>query len=695
MPDAPSLDDLKARVIRAHLQGATPSDATPPNPARTPGGEAESVAQAFRRGFGEGRGGGAPLGEAIRGGPIPLITQPIREAAADISGLYRGTQEALAASGPLGRDIAAMPEAFQGSPGGIVGAAPARGAVSEALFPGSNAAAARTSEQRLSTKAASTINRALGESVKGGQITAMDALDQMGAARQAGQPFTVSDLGGKPVERLAGTVYRAGGAPAAAMEKFYKGRGSEFTLDHLNTVAGARIERAIGENIASGSFRDASKNLIATRSERARPLWEEALAGGSTAPLEQQFGTAFNEAAAAERDSFQRLAQIKNEATQALGRQTTAGNVYSASGANRSAREIQQKFRAAEAELAEARKVGDEARQRLRQAQDDRSTEAPGAVWSPRLQQFLDDPEWKEGIRRGYRQERRDAVTENRRINPSEYAIVGIDENGDPIVGAVPTTKLLQVAREGRAAQIDDLRDPLTGGLTKEGRSKWRNLKAFEAEGYRLNPAWKTANDAWSGDTDSIRALQLGKKIFQIPYEDLVEDFRAMPENDKELFRLAAASKAVEDVKKTPFAADPSKRVLNNADELRRLRVLFDDDQRFVQFVQQINRERTMFATPVSVMRGSQTAERGMADVAAHALPLAYGVGNLLHNPISAAGHLYRGVRDIRRVLPNEKLNLEIARQLTDPKIALTAESSGALKVGLPPIPSYVPGASP
>lgn len=664
---------------------ATKYTVEPPSPVagpaeRTSQPPAETSLAAFGRGTSEAW-GDRPLGEETlqsvgiynkpgESSPIRSVNEalirPVMTAARGVGAVTHGAQEALVAAGGPGRDIAAMPEAFAGSPGSLRMPLPSGSDVSEALFPGSTQVARRTPQ----TRAEELVSKTFAKTEKGGETTALDLLDQMTEARLTGQPLTISDVGGRPIRRLAGTVYRSGGEAAAQMEKFYKERGTALTPDYQDTVAGARIEKAISDHIATGSFKQTGKALAAERSEKGRPLWDEATAGGSLAPLEHQFTNAFNDASKAEQEAAKAVAQAKTAATQSAAKQAGAGNVYSTSAANRASRDAGQQVSAAETALKAARKQADEIRTRLRQAQDDGSANAPGAIWSPRLQQFLDLGDWQKGIKRGLVMERRDAVTEGRPFNPSEYAIVGTDESGAPVVGKVPTMKLLQVAKEGVAAQIDKLRDPLTGGLSKAGRSVWRNLKAFEQEGYQLNPAWKAANDAWSGDSESIRSLQLGKKIFSIPFEDLVEDFGAMSKSDKELFRLSAASKAVEDLKKTPLSADPSKRVINSPDELQRLRVLFDNDNDFKRFVDNINRERIMFETSGDVMKGSQTAERQAADVGT-GLELAHGAAQLVHgHPLSAAGSF---VRAGKRFMGDPKRDLEVAKILTDPNATISA----------------------
>jgi hypothetical protein len=79
----------------------------------------ETTAHAFRRGLSEGFGDQPPGHEFIeKTGPLGrALAQPFQTALRGVNALVHGGQEALASTGRLGRDIAAMPEAFAGSPG--------------------------------------------------------------------------------------------------------------------------------------------------------------------------------------------------------------------------------------------------------------------------------------------------------------------------------------------------------------------------------------------------------------------------------------------------------------------------------------------------------------------------------------------------------------------------------------------------
>ena len=80
---------------------------------------------------------------------------------------------------------------------------------------------------------------------------------------------------------------------------------------------------------------------------------------------------------------------------------------------------------------------------RMRQAQSDASSNAPGAVWSPRIQNILELPIARSGLKKGIELARNDSAATGAPFNLREYAITGFDEAGQPIVGTVPNMRML------------------------------------------------------------------------------------------------------------------------------------------------------------------------------------------------------------------------------------------------------------
>jgi hypothetical protein len=538
---------------------------------------------------------------------------------------------------------------------------------------------------RAQRNAQRLVARVFAKDAKAGGPTATEVLDQFAEARQEGQPITLPEVGGKGVQRFAGSVYRGPGAAGTIMKKFYDAREKAVLDETLDTAAGARIASAIDRYLAPGSARQAAKALAATRSANARPLWDKAMEGGSIAPLESQFEDAFRGAAKEEADASKAFQQSYQKLTLARGKQSQAGNVYSTSAVNREVRDAQAQLRSAETALSRATADKGQITSRLRQAQSDRTAEAKGAVWSPRLQKYLDHPIFKEGLRKGQEIERLKAINEGRPFNPYEYAIVGEEADGTPKVGPVPNMKLLQMAKEGVDAMLyeheplrqNPLTDPLTGRRTKWGREVENALHEFVSEADRFNPDWKPARDQWSGDTASLRALRDGANMFKpgLTVEQLQEDFAKLPPGDKELFRMGAANDLQQDVDRT--AGDPSKAIIRNTEDRKKLRAIFDTKQQFDKFRSYIEREKTMYEVPYhELMGGSQTVERGAADADA----ALHGLRALWHgargNVLGTIDAIWRAAQHLpARAATNE----EVARLLANPGITLATGPGGKL----------------
>ena len=128
---------------------------------------------------------------------------------------------------------------------------------------------------------------------------------------------------------------------------------------------------------------------------------------------------------------------------------------------------------------------------------------------------------------------------------------------------------------------------------------------------------------------------------------------------------------------------DEAKALIRNTANRQKLRIMFPDKDRFDQFVNFIERERTMFETGTDIMKGSQTAERVGADpTSPEGLSALRDIGRVAHgDPFAALSLLGRARRGLglRR---QPELNQQIARQLTDPNVPLRIGPGGELQVG-------------
>lgn len=306
-----------------------------------------------------------------------------------------------------------------------------------------------------------------------------------------------SALGPKPdaVGILNDIRQRAGASEAAS---------SQTAKDALNaTMGGAADPHTV------------LTDMVSQRSAAAQPLYEKAMQGGSMAPLEKQFEGAFSDATGAVSQASKELAAAQQKQLLAAAEVSKAGNnVYASSGALDASREAQAAVDAAQKNLAAAAAQKEDVLGRLRQAQSDGSANAPGAVWNPRIQQFLDEPILKTGLAQGAKIQRLESLAEGKPFNPTEYAITGTDEAGNPIVGSVPNMRTLNVAKKGLDAMVAAAKDPTTGRLSEEGKAIDGVRRAFLTELDKINPDYAAARQSWAGPTVTQEAFNKGLGIF-------------------------------------------------------------------------------------------------------------------------------------------------------------------------------------
>ena len=546
-------------------------------------------------------------------------------------------------------------------------------------------------------KAQDIVQKRAAQDVASGAVTAQDVIQNIGRAREAGKPFSPVDVLGANVKGEAGRVARAPGISKNTMEAFYSGRNLE-SVDRLtgdiNNVFGSEPNLQLFEGLKQA------------RSLNAKPLYEKALQGGSIAPLERQFERSFVDIGSIESKASADLAASQSRLNAALAKQMqTGGNVYSTSAGNAEVRNAQADVVATERALASVQADKAKVADVMRRAQDDRTANAPGAVWNLRIQQFLDNPRVQQGIRRGLRIERDEALAEGRPMNPTDYAIVGTDAEGEPIVGSVPTMRLLAVAKEGLDSMLfgKEFRNEF-GDLDKEGVAIDRLNHSFVGELDNLNPDYAPARASWSGDTDSLKALQFGQKALRGNPEQNSAAMSQMSENDQEFARLGLAQTLREMANsKGPLAAEFDRLAGSKygATSTRdKLRPFFRSEEEMNSLVNAVADEIRMARVGNEVLAGSQTASRVAEDTRgmtgedlAHA-----GISATLGHPVGAVHRLVNAITR-HAFQPSPEVNAEISRLLGSAETELTVDPTGKLILrrpvqGLMP-PPIIPGATP
>ena len=545
-------------------------------------------------------------------------------------------------------------------------------------------AAAVSESQKLSEAAAGAIKKRL----KQDGMTAEGALNAVREGNQLGVPVSLLDVGGSETEGLAGRLARKPGEPRSIASTFLEGR---------DATAPSRLLSSVSENFGDGSVKRAVESVATARSAAAAPLYERAFQGGSMAPLETQFTNEWRLAGKQVAEATDEISQLLARQTAAKARATTAGNVYSDSAAKQELREVDAEMSAAQKKLQIAQQHKQMTLDRMRQAQSDASSNAPGAVWSPRIQNILELPIARSGLKKGIELARNDSAATGAPFNLREYAITGFDEAGQPIVGTVPNMRMLASVKQGLDAMLENeaLRDPLTGRLTQEGRSVDGVRRALRQELVAINPAYEEALAAWSGPSAVISATRVGKNVFRWSPETISDAVGEMGPAEREMAKLAVGETIRERILKSGFDSNEARAVAKSPWMQQQMKPFFDTQEGYDKFIRSLDLENIMVRKKYKAMGGSQTAGRGAEDFAAKSgeIEEAMHIGKnaATGRYLTSAIQAYRFIRD-RATRPDPELDAAIARLVFDPGV--TAEGLNPTRLPAPPRQPSVAGAT-
>lgn len=311
-------------------------------------------------------------------------------------------------------------------------------------------------------------------------------------------------------------------------------------------------------------------------------------------------------------------------------------------------------------------------------------------VWSPRLQQFLDDPALKSGLARGYELERMISLAENRPLSTKQLG-VDLDVEGNIKMLGAPNMRLLDMAKRGLDAMIGDERNAITGRLSTRGKAlnDVRNAYIKELDSLDTSGLYKKARDTWAGYSSSMDAIKLGRAVFGMRPEEVSAAVERMSPANREFGRVGVADILKERIAKVGLHGDEAKAIIKNPWMRDLLRPWFRNHEDFEKFVQAVTDETRMFETGVKIVGKSPSAERVAEDIGGHGVERALEGGRVVSelargHPLRAAVNAWRLYRDLG-IKPNPELNEKVAQILfsTDisPQVAgkLTGEISSEI----------------
>lgn len=319
-------------------------------------------------------------------------------------------------------------------------------------------------------------------------------------------------------------------------------------------------------------------------------------------------------------------------------------------------------------------------------------------IWSPRLARFLDEPDVKKGLGRGYHIERLSSLAEDRPFNAKMMG-VDLDAEGNILFLKTPNMRVLDMGKQGLDAMIADERNEITGRLSNMGVALDKVRRSYLAEIDKLDTkgVYRKARETWSGPSSSLDAIRAGRSVFENSPEENAALLGNLKGNDAEFFRVGVSDILKEKLAKTGFTGDEAKSIIKNQWMRDQMRPAFKTPEDFDRFVNSVATESKMFNKMRAIGGGSQTAER-LAEEKSEENLLATGGAHVAKS--LAGGHWMSAVRDMYRLhrdlglRQDPKLNESIAKILFSPT---SPENQAARSILSPPPPTsgnYLAGAA-
>lgn len=329
-------------------------------------------------------------------------------------------------------------------------------------------------------------------------------------------------------------------------------------------------------HLGDSGFHDTANALHTSRASDAAPLYEKAFAGGSIAPLKDQLSSALSAATGAKGTIARQIKAMEENNASALASRGAAGA------------DVRAKYMQLHEDLKQAEADRQAALSVFQRAKSDVENNTPGAVWSPRIQQFIDDPIVRSGLNKGLQIQRLEALAAGKKFNPNEYAVTGVDEHGNHVISGVPNMRLLDAGKKGLDNIVEGYRNPITGKLALDqyGNAVNQVRASYVKELDSLNPDYAAARGSWSGPSQSLDALHAGRGIFQPDSELTAQRISSLKPGDLHYFKTGVL-RAIDDVaNNSPSGATALNSLLAKPNVQTKLTAAFGSPEAFQKFRQ-------------------------------------------------------------------------------------------------------------
>lgn len=295
------------------------------------------------------------------------------------------------------------------------------------------------------------------------------------------------------------------------------------------------------------------------------------------------------------------------------------------------------------------------------------------------LDLFIRSPEGQNALRSGLTTMRRQALAAGTKFQPKQYGLKTLPGGTMTIEPGHPSMPLLHAIKEGFDDLVEVHRDPLTGQLSrsKEVASLDGLRSAYREAVKDLYPRYKSALDAWSGPSRSMRMQDMGRRVLTNDQEVTAKMVSKFSENDKKFFLNGFSRALLDRITGNAGTANDARAIFGNTLIRSKIKAALGNDEAYEKFAREMEQEiqiadsnAKLGANSVTTRRIQNVTDLQRAKVGARsALRLA------THNHWGAVGDLVTALS----TRPNEDYMTEMQRLLLTPN---SADAFGS-KLGL------------
>lgn len=186
---------------------------------------------------------------------------------------------------------------------------------------------------------------------------------------------------------------------------------------------------------------------------------------------------------------------------------------------------------------------------------------------------------------------------------------LGMNQAGDVTFTRQPSMQTLDYVKRGIDDVLEAYRDSTTGKLRldTEGRAVNATRADFVSALKKMNPDYEAALNAYSGPSQSLDAMHMGRRFIRNDPEVTAKVLDGMSDGDKQFFR-AGAMRAIQDMIQNDTNA-AARKFGNNKDAFwSKLQNVFPDAGSFTKFRQSVQQEIHQTKLENAALAGSRTA---------------------------------------------------------------------------------------